>query len=215
MTPLWQQGCVHSVLPAFAYIQSTVVACQTKWPGICIVVHCCCPSPDLCHLSHTFQPLSTWITWSRIHNLNWFHICHWCGVGTWCPFCTDKWRNEEASSSVRLMLCINLNSATAWSCPLLIPKVFVFLIKNQKSTQLWMLKRNVLTWWQTVLPARQWGNRVYRALQHTPGSLNLLITAPTYSLSYYLPSLWSVPYIHAPLSCKAHHKMLSICCCNH
>lgn len=37
MTVLWQRVCVHSVLPAFAYIQSPVVACQTKWPEICIV----------------------------------------------------------------------------------------------------------------------------------------------------------------------------------
>lgn len=29
---------MHSVLPGFAYIQSGVVACQTKWRGICIVV---------------------------------------------------------------------------------------------------------------------------------------------------------------------------------
>lgn len=28
---------MHSVLAAFAYIQSTVVACQTKWLEICIV----------------------------------------------------------------------------------------------------------------------------------------------------------------------------------
>lgn len=38
MTPFWQQACVHSVLPGFACTQSSVVACQTKWRGICIVV---------------------------------------------------------------------------------------------------------------------------------------------------------------------------------
>lgn len=55
MTGLWQQDCVLSVLPGFAYIQSTVVACQTKLKGICIVVSLLvpftCPLPLQSHLN--------------------------------------------------------------------------------------------------------------------------------------------------------------------
>lgn len=53
MTRAWQEDCMHSVLPGFAYIQSNVVACQTKWKGICIVVSMLvpfiCPLPLQSH----------------------------------------------------------------------------------------------------------------------------------------------------------------------
>lgn len=83
MTRLWQQGCVHSVLPGFAYIQSGVVACQTKWRQICIVVSLLVPFTRPAPLPSPFQPRSTWsililVFW--IHRLDWFHISLWCDI---------------------------------------------------------------------------------------------------------------------------------------
>lgn len=54
MTPLWQPDCVRTVLPAFAYTQSSVVACQT----------------DHLHSGFTpgalHSPCASSITWPRV-----------------------------------------------------------------------------------------------------------------------------------------------------